>query len=119
MAAAHAEYVLTNPNRTSGLKLTVFANEKYVSSQHLDNTGNSETTIPSYATTDLGIILNFNRADSESNRMSILFLTNNVFNRLYSSNGYAYSYIYGQTVTERFYYPQAGRNYMVTVSVQI
>jgi len=119
IAAAHAEVQVTNPLREGGLHLSVFANEKYVSSQHLDNTGNNETTIPSYATTDMGVNIHFSTKENESNRMNILFLVNNVFNRMYTSNGYAYSYIWGQTVTERFYYPQAGRNYMVTLSVKI
>lgn len=119
IAAAHLETEVTDVNKSSGLHVSIFANEKYVSSQHLDNTGSNETTIPAYATTDLGLIVNFTNKENESNRMSILFLANNVFNRMYTSNGYAYSYIYGQTITERFYYPQAGRNYMVTLSVKI
>jgi iron complex outermembrane receptor protein len=104
IAAAHAEYELTNPLGQGGLHLSVFANEKYVSAQHLDNTGNTGTIIPSYATTDLGIIMNFSNKEKEDNRMNVLFLVNNIFNRMYASNGY---------------YPQAGRNYMVTLTVKI
>jgi iron complex outermembrane receptor protein len=39
---------------------------------------------------------------------------NNLLNTLYEANGYTYSYIYGQTlITENFYYPQAGVNFML------
>jgi iron complex outermembrane receptor protein len=37
----------------------------------------------------------------------------------YSANGYTYSYIFEQRVTERFYYPQAGRTYMIGIGLKI
>jgi iron complex outermembrane receptor protein len=45
-------------------------------------------------------------------------MVNNVFNELYEPNGYTFSYfVPGETsgrelVTENFYYPQAGTNFL-------
>jgi iron complex outermembrane receptor protein len=37
---------------------------------------------------------------------------------MYSNNGYAFAYQYaGVKTTERFFYPQAGRNFMLRVSL--
>jgi iron complex outermembrane receptor protein len=45
---------------------------------------------------------------------------NNIFNTMYENNGYTFSYIYaGQTTTENFYYPQAGRNFMARILVKL
>jgi len=46
------------------------------------------------------------------------FLVNNLFNALYANNGYTFSYQYGgQTTTENFYYPQAGRHLLVKMNI--
>ncbi len=51
--------------------------------------------------------------------VSFSFLVNNIFNTLYESNGYSYSYISEkQIVTENFYYPQAGTNVLVGVNLK-
>jgi iron complex outermembrane receptor protein len=43
---------------------------------------------------------------------------NNIFDQLYESNGYTYSYIYGgELLTENFYYPQAGRSFMAQIKL--
>jgi iron complex outermembrane receptor protein len=45
---------------------------------------------------------------------------NNVFNKKYEPNGYTYSYQYGGSViTENFYYPMAGTNFMVGLNVKL
>jgi iron complex outermembrane receptor protein len=45
-------------------------------------------------------------------------LVNNIFNELYASNGYTFSYIYGGAVTENFYYPQAETNFLLSLNVK-
>jgi iron complex outermembrane receptor protein len=44
-------------------------------------------------------------------------LVNNVLNAQFSSNGYTFSYVAGSRVTENFFYPQAGRNFLVGVTL--
>ena len=44
----------------------------------------------------------------------------NIFNKKYEPNGYTYSYIYsGQIITENFYFPMAGTNFMLGVNVKL
>jgi iron complex outermembrane receptor protein len=44
---------------------------------------------------------------------------NNLFNLKYEANGYTYNYIYGgQTIVENFFYPMAGRNFMIGVNLK-
>jgi iron complex outermembrane receptor protein len=98
-------------------QLYLLFNEKFVGKQHLDNTGSSTAVITAFAVSDFGIQWDSKYGPKPS--VKITFWVNNAFNRMYSSNGYAFSYIYGQTITERFYYPQAGRNYMLNFAFEI
>jgi iron complex outermembrane receptor protein len=51
--------------------------------------------------------------------MEIGLLVNNLFNALYANNGYTFSYQYGGlTTTENFYYPQAGRHFLLKMNIQ-
>ncbi|MBP9792632.1 MAG: hypothetical protein KBC56_01395, partial [Flavobacterium sp.] len=51
-------------------------------------------------------------------------LVNNIFNKMYESNGYKYSYYYrplasnDNAITENFYYPQAGINFITGVTLK-
>ena len=49
------------------------------------------------------------------------FQINNIFDRLYTSNGYTFGYFAGQEyeVRENYLYPQAGRNFMLSINVKI
>ena len=49
--------------------------------------------------------------------LEIRALVNNLFNTVYAPNGYTYSYRYGSLVTENFYYPMAGTNVLMNVSI--
>lgn len=85
---------------------------KYVGEQYLDNTQNSNKKINDYA------YLNFRTSHTfhgvKFKAITLGFQINNLLNTLYEANGYTYSYIYGQTlITENFYYPQAGVNFML------
>jgi iron complex outermembrane receptor protein len=51
--------------------------------------------------------------------LSLTFAVNNIFNRLYESNGYTFSYIYGGSLTtQNYYYPQAGTNWLLGLNVK-
>lgn len=96
--------------------LSAIFSSKYVGDQFLDNTSNDQRMIPSYFVNDLG--LTYTR-DILGAKADIQLMVYNLFNELYVSNGYTYSYIFGETVTENFYYPQAERHFMVRVKLDL
>ncbi len=86
---------------------------KYVGKQYLDNTSDEVRSIKAYATQDIRLKYTMKKGPA------FTLLLNNVLNELYSSNGYTYSYRYGgATTTENFYYPQAGFNFLLGVSIR-
>lgn len=87
---------------------------KLVGRQYLDNTGDISRSIDPFNFSN--VQLNYSIFDKFCKEIQFGLLINNVFNQMYSNNGYTFSYVYGgQTTTENFYYPQAGRNFMVRV----
>jgi iron complex outermembrane recepter protein len=90
---------------------------KYVSRQYLDNTQNLNRSMAGYFVTHLRT--NYSLINVIGKEVRVGILVNNLFNKLYENNGYTFSYIYGgETITENFYYPQAGRNFMVNVTLK-
>lgn len=88
---------------------------QYVSEQYLDNTANAARALDAWWVQDLQIHWGWDV--DQLGFLQLRFQVNNVLDRLYSSNGYTYSYIYGDQVTENFHYPQAGRNWMAGISL--
>ena len=87
---------------------------KLVGRQFLDNTGDVNRSIDPYNFSNLQV--NYSIFDKFCKEIQFGVMVNNVLNQYYSNNGYTFSYAYGeQTTTENFYYPQAGRNFMVRV----
>jgi iron complex outermembrane recepter protein len=97
-------------------KMEIQLSGKFVGKQFLDNTSNSERMLDAYQYQNLRIAYQLNMKGFPD--MDLTLLVNNITNRLYSSNGYSYSYIYENMITENFLYPQAGRNWMVGISVK-
>ncbi|MBL7943092.1 MAG: TonB-dependent receptor plug domain-containing protein [Flavobacteriales bacterium] len=95
-------------------KLTCSAAVRYVGKQYLDNTSDELLTIAPYEVLDAGLRLEVPTASGVWHlQLDVL----NALNTSYVSNGYTFSYIYGEKITERFYYPQATRHYMLTVGL--
>nr|WP_294904781.1 TonB-dependent receptor plug domain-containing protein [uncultured Lacibacter sp.] len=91
---------------------------KYVSRQYLDNTGNNARSINPFFVTDLR--LNYQLHFKPLKEVNLSFQVNNLFDRLYETNGYTFSYIYGtNTITENYYYPMAGTNFMAGIHIKI
>lgn len=91
--------------------LSLLLQTKYVGEQFLDNTSNSKRKIDAYQTVDGR--LSYSIYPRKMREISFNLLVNNMLNNLYSSNGYTYSYIYENLITENFFYPQAGTNFLV------
>ena len=96
---------------------------KYVSKQFMDNTSDVNRSLNAFFVNDLRAT--FTVKPNVERRpifkeITFSLLVNNLFNHLYESNGYTYSYIYDkQTTTENFYYPQAGTNFLLAVKVRL
>lgn len=90
---------------------------KYVGSQYLDNTGNALRKLPSFFTQGFMAIYTIQHLLFKEIRLT--GQVNNLFNSLYVPNGAVYPYISGGAViNDKYYYPVAGINYMVSVNVK-
>ena len=92
---------------------------KFVSKQYLDNTSNSTRLIDPFLINDLELNVNLN--NNFFKNLYFKFSINNIFNETYSNNGYTFGYYGGleYEVRENYYYPQAVRNYMLTINFKI
>lgn len=90
---------------------------KHVGSQYLDNTSNDDRKIAAYTLCD--VRLRYTIQAKPFKELAATLALNNVFNRMYESNGYTYSYQSGGSLaTENFYYPQAGFNWLLGVTMK-
>ena len=90
---------------------------KYVSKQYLDNTSNESRKLNAYFVNNFRI--NYTVKTKVIRELGFTLSINNIFNALYESNGYTYSYAYdGKPVTENYYFPQAGINFMGGMSIK-
>ena len=76
---------------------------QYVGKQFLDNNENNLLSIPDYNVLDFGASY---QLDLKYYKLHLHFNLNNILNRMYMNKGF----IYDQTP---YYYPQAGRNFML------
>lgn len=96
---------------------------KYISKQHLDNTGlefpddaYSPRTLDGYLVND--IRLTWRVENKLARSIEVIAMVRNAFNKLYSSNGYTYGYIFdGIEYNYDYYYPQAGTNFFVSLNI--
>lgn len=90
---------------------------KYVSDQYLDNTSNAQRRLDAFFVNDLR--LRYNTSYKGLKNIGLTFQINNVFSELYEANGYTFSYLAGGTfTTENYYYPQAPRNFLLSLSLK-
>ncbi|MBP1652423.1 MAG: TonB-dependent receptor, partial [Bacteroidetes bacterium] len=89
---------------------------KYVSRQYLDNTGGKERSLDGYYTNDLRI--NYIVPQKLFKELGVQFMLNNIWNAMYSPNGYTYMYREGgQLYSSNGYYPMAGTNFFAGVNI--
>ena len=111
IAGATFEFLLSK-------KLALNLLSKYVSQQYLDNTQNENRKLNAYYLQDMQLhySLNFSRIKNAS----IILQASNIFNNLYEPNGYTFSYLYNQELTtENYYYPMAGRNFLIALNIKL
>ena len=91
---------------------------KYVGKQYLDNTQNGSRKLGDYYVQDLRMIYTLKLPMIR--QIDLIFQLNNVFNRKYEPNGYTYSsYAGGSIITENFYFPMAGTNFMAAINIKL
>ena len=91
---------------------------KYVSNQYLDNTESNSRVLNSFYVQDVRAI--YTIKNKWLKEVNIIGQVNNIFNRKYEPNGYTYSYfVGGATTTENYYFPMAGKNFMIGVNVKL
>ncbi|MBL7837194.1 MAG: TonB-dependent receptor plug domain-containing protein [Bacteroidetes bacterium] len=100
------------------MNLELSFNVKHVGKQYLDNTLNNSATLPAYTLLNFQFNKTFNFLSSGE---KIIFkgMVNNLTGIFYSNNGWTYKYVYGANLTrENFYFPQAGRNFMMALELK-
>ncbi len=90
---------------------------KYVGKQFLDNTSDEARKLNAYFVNDFRI--NYTVKTLLLREIGFTLSVNNLFSEKYESNGYTYSYVYaGKPITENFYFPQAGLNFMSGITLK-
>lgn len=95
---------------------------KHVGKQYLDNTSNNSKKIKDYTLNNLSST--FVLHPKWISEIDFNILVNNIWNKQYESNGYTYSYYYrplnsnDNAITENFYYPQAGINFLTGITLK-
>lgn len=95
---------------------------KYVGKQFLDNTSTDTRSMKAYFVNNLSV--SYKLKPKWIKEIDFNLLVNNIFDEKYVSNGYTYSYYYrpqGSTddaITENFYYPQAGINFLAGMTLK-
>ncbi|MBB6326455.1 iron complex outermembrane receptor protein [Algoriphagus iocasae] len=94
---------------------------KYVGKQFLDNSASDSRSLDAFFTNDIRI--NYQVQPRFFKSLELNLLVNNIFNELYEPNGYTFSYfVPGDTgrelITENYYYPMAGTNFMLGLNLK-
>jgi iron complex outermembrane receptor protein len=88
----------------------------YVGEQFLDNTSDPDSKLEAYLVPD--IVFSYATSAGRLKHLNLRFYVQNVMDVDYSSNGWTYSYLYGERQRENFLFPQAGRNYMLALDLK-
>lgn len=92
---------------------------KYVGEQYLDNTGSADRMLDPFLVNDLRVNVGFLRMRGVQ-RIDLNLTVRNVFNEVYESNGWVYSYFSGDQRQELIgLYPQAPLNVLGGVSIRL
>ncbi len=91
---------------------------KYVGEQHLDNTGNGRRVLDAFLVNDLRVDIHLIPAWTKG--LSMNLQVRNILDEVYESNGWTYRYLYeGEEVSFDALFPQAGRNFMLGLNVDL
>ena len=95
---------------------TVRLDSKYVGAQFIDNTSSLDRMLEAYFLNDF--LISYERPFGTIKNLRIFAQVNNMLNHMYESNAWVYSYFYGGARSQMIgYYPQAGRNFLIGLSL--
>jgi len=107
IASGDIEY---HPVKIITLRLT----GKYIGKQYYDNTMSSDRQIDPYFVSNISA--DITKPTRSFGEISIRFLVNNLYNHMYESNAYGGMWAEdGVEKTWAYYFPQAGRNYLISL----
>lgn len=87
---------------------------KYVGKQYFDNTMSEERAMDPYFVANTSV--DFTKQTKSSGEISVRFLLNNLLDKKYESNAYGGMWSEdGIEKTWAYYFPQAGRNFMISI----
>ena len=96
---------------------------QYVTKQFIDNTGSNDRSLPTYFVNNLR--LSYNLPVKGLRGIGLTVLVNNILNEQYISNAWTYSYYQGnssadlQRYNDFGFYPQAGINFLASITVKL
>jgi iron complex outermembrane receptor protein len=97
---------------------TIEFTSKYVGEQYIDNTSNDSRKLDAYLVNNLK--LTYQLKQLKFTKAEISLLINNILNKEYESNAWVYRYYYfGEYWNMDGYFPQAGRNFLLTLNIKI
>ncbi len=119
------------PIKSDKYDISLSLSTKYIGKQYLDNTSNDNTILPSYGYTDFKIYYQTHWGLIKN--VTFKLLVNNIFDAKYANNAWVYRFNSpsydprpddpyarsegGNTYNLTGYFPQAGRNYLLGVSL--
>jgi len=93
-------------------------NTKYVGREYLDNTQKMSRSLDPYFVNDLRLNYDWSRSPIAQS-INVTLQINNLFDEMYISNGATYGHIANGTQHfTNYYYPQAGRNFLLQLSLK-
>lgn len=97
-------------------RLNAELSSRYVSRQYLDGTQTKIRSLDPWFVNDLRLSYSLDQL-TLFDGITATLMVNNLFNRLYESNGYTYGWVEdGEPVHYNYYFPQAGRNVLVQLT---
>ncbi len=113
-----------SPNVIAGIELSwqplrplqMTLSNKYVSRQYIDNTSDVNNVINAYTFTNAR--LRYVWQPRFAKEIAATLLVQNIFNTLYETNAWSYRYVYeGTPALDQGFYPQAGTNFLLGLSI--
>jgi iron complex outermembrane receptor protein len=99
-------------------RMTVLVHGKHVGRQYLDNTQQTSRSLDAFFVADAQVRYAFKVAGIKE--ITLIGQVYNLFDKMYTPNGYTFSYFSGNAVaTENYYFPMAGRNFMAGINVKL
>lgn len=108
--------VFKHAKKTNNQMLNLALLGKYVGKQYIDNTSDESNVIDAYFFSDFRI--RYVWKTKWVKEIGLTFLARNIFDSLFETNAWSYRYVFdGTTAIDQGYFPQAGRNFLLGVSL--